>query len=191
LEEGELEDNFGHKVSFLNTVIIMTSNAGAGGAKLGFSSFGEGAASGAMKKEALMECRKYFSTEFLARIDETVVFNPLSRDDLRAILRREVAELAASLVVKNVSLTVQEAALDFMLERMDDARSGARDVRRVVQRELEEPLSVFLLENDPDLGEDDMGHLLEAVCDAYSDRIGIRILQEAGRSEQIKEVEYQ
>jgi ATP-dependent Clp protease ATP-binding subunit ClpC len=177
LEEGELEDNFGHKVSFLNTVIIMTSNAGAGGAKLGFSSWGEGAASGVMKKEALAECRKYFSTEFLARIDETVVFNPLSPDDLRVILRREAAELAASLAVKNISLTVTEAALDVMLGRMDDARSGARDVRRVMQRELEEPLSVFLLENDPGLDENDAGRLLEVVCDTHGDLLGIRALQ--------------
>jgi ATP-dependent Clp protease ATP-binding subunit ClpC len=194
LEEGELADNFGHKVSFLNTVIIMTSNAGAdrGGAKLGFSPLAESVPSEVMKKEALAECRKYFSTEFLARIDETVVFHLLSQDDLRVILRREVADLAASLAVKNVSLTVNEAALDFMLGRMDDARSGARDVRRVVQRELEEPLSVFLLENDSDLYDDDAGQcrLLEAVYDAYSDRLGVRMLQEAGRPVNLAEVNY-
>jgi ATP-dependent Clp protease ATP-binding subunit ClpC len=97
LEEGELEDNFGHKVSFTNTVIIMTSNVGAekalGGERLGFSSSpsfpsppsfqssgGHGKTdalkkeAGALKKEALAECRKFFRTEFLARIDETVVF---------------------------------------------------------------------------------------------------------------------
>jgi ATP-dependent Clp protease ATP-binding subunit ClpC len=178
LEEGELEDNFGHKVSFSNTVIIMTSNAGGdriAGGKLGFSSLGEDAAADAMKKEALAECRKYFSTEFLARVDETVVFNPLSKDDLRLILRREIAELSEALLLKNFSLTVNEDALNFMLQRAYCAKSGARDIRRVVQRELEEPLSVFMLENDTGLREDDTHDCcaLEAVYEEYGDKLVI------------------
>jgi ATP-dependent Clp protease ATP-binding subunit ClpC len=179
LEEGELEDNFGHKVSFTNTVIIMTSNVGAekalGGERLGFfsspslsslpslpsSSGGQGNTdmlkkeadalkkeAGALKKEALAECRKFFRTEFLARIDETVVFNPLSEDDLRLILRREIAELAESLSIKNCSLTVDEAAFDVILGHARNAKSGAREIRRIVRKELEDPLSMWILEND-------------------------------------------
>jgi ATP-dependent Clp protease ATP-binding subunit ClpC len=186
LEEGELEDNFGHKVSFSNTVIIMTSNAGAdkiAGGKLGFASFGEDAATGAaqdvMKKEALAECRKHFSTEFLARIDETVVFNPLSRDNLRLILRREIAELSASLSQKNIVLTLTEAAFDCILRHLSNTKSGARDVRRVVQRELEEPLSVFILQNNPDFHDSEDApspcFLLEAACDESGDKLNITV----------------
>jgi ATP-dependent Clp protease ATP-binding subunit ClpC len=207
LEEGELEDNFGHKVSFLNTVIIMTSNAGgdkiAGGVKLGFASFGEDAADGTMnkaiqdlmKKEVLAECRKHFSTEFLARIDETVVFNPLSQDNLRLILRREVAELSASLLHKNISLTVTEAALDFILRHLSNTKSGAHDVRRVVQRELEEPLSVFILQNDPGFREDDPPccYALEVDCDAFEDKLSITGSPETpvSRRENMAEMDYQ
>jgi ATP-dependent Clp protease ATP-binding subunit ClpC len=202
LEEGELEDHFGHKVSFTNTVIIMTSNAVgdkiAGGAKLGFASFSEDAAGGAMqemmKKETLAECRKHFSTEFLARIDETVVFNPLLQDNLRLILRREVAELSESLLQKNISLAVTEAALDFILQSLSNTKSGARDVRRVVQRELEEPLSVFILQNDPDLREDDPPrcYTLEVDCDAFEDKLSITVSPETPASprEHAKEMDY-
>ncbi|MDR1229906.1 MAG: ATP-dependent Clp protease ATP-binding subunit [Spirochaetaceae bacterium] len=209
LEEGELEDHFGHKVSFLNTVIIMTSNAGAdkiaGGAKMGFTAFGEDAAADTMnkaiqdlmKKEALAECRKHFSTEFLARIDETVVFNPLSQDNLRLILRREIAELSASLLHKNISLTVTEAALDFLLRRISNTKSGARDVRRVAQRELEDPLSVFILQNDPDLRdrEDEPSdcYLLEAAYDEYEDKLTVTGSPESPvtRRENVAEMDYQ
>jgi ATP-dependent Clp protease ATP-binding subunit ClpC len=203
LEEGELEDNLGHKVSFSNTVIIMTSNAGAdkiaGGAKVGFTTFGEDAAFAAAKavaKEALAECRKFFNTEFLARIDETVVFNPLSQDNLRLILRREIAELSESLSQKNISLTVTEAAFDFILRRTDNTKSGARDVRRVVQRELEEPLSVFILQNDPDFhnSEDEPlhGYALEAVYDEYKDKLAITVSLETpvNRRENVEEMNY-
>jgi ATP-dependent Clp protease ATP-binding subunit ClpC len=158
LEEGELEDNFGHKVSFANTVIIMTSNAGgdklAGGERLGFSSShafsSDRGEADALKKDVLAECRKAFSAEFLARIDETVVFNPLSEDDLRLIMKREIAELADSLSIKNCSLTVDDAAFDFILRHAHNAKSGAREIRRIVRKELEDPLSMCILENDPD-----------------------------------------
>lgn len=179
LEEGELEDNFGHKVSFANTVIIMTSNVGidkmAGGEKLGFSSFRREEATGAMKREVLAECRKHFSAEFLARVDETVVFNPLSEDDLRMILKREIAELSESLSIKNCSLTVDEAAVDFILRNARNAKSGAREVRRIVRKELEDPLSVCILENDPDgfHREDDAGRALEAFYDEAEEKVKI------------------
>jgi ATP-dependent Clp protease ATP-binding subunit ClpC len=181
LEEGELEDNFGHKVSFANTVIIMTSNAGgdkiAGGAKLGFASSGEEA--GALKKEALAECRRFFSAEFLARIDETVVFNPLSDDDLRLILQREIAELSESLLVKNCSLTVNNEAFDYILKSAASAKAGARDLRRVVRKELEDPLSEFLLENDLEVfgrnnaHDDHNNRILQAYYDDIEEKVGI------------------
>jgi ATP-dependent Clp protease ATP-binding subunit ClpC len=150
LEEGELEDNFGRRAHFSNTVIIMTSNAGgdkiSGGTSLGFSS-GRETAVGAMKAEVLAECRKYFSTEFLARIDETVVFNPLAESGLRLILQREIAELSKTIRLKGFLLTVDEFAFNFILHRAHDTKHGARNIRRVMQKELEDPLSMFILEN--------------------------------------------
>jgi ATP-dependent Clp protease ATP-binding subunit ClpC len=182
LEEGELEDNFGNKVSFANTVIIMASNVGGdkvlGGERLGFSSFPSRGEVSALKKEALAECRKFFSAEFLARIDETVVFNSLSEDDLRLILKREIVELSESLSIKNCSLTVDEAAFDVILSHTRNAKSGARDIRRIVRKELEDPLSMWILENDLNSvsalnNEDDARHILTAYYDEAEQKVKI------------------
>jgi ATP-dependent Clp protease ATP-binding subunit ClpC len=182
----------------------MTSNAGgekiASGARLGFSSSGEKA--GARKKEALAECRKHFSMEFLARIDETVVFNPLSQDALRLILKREIAELCQSLVLKHYTLTVDDAALDYILRCASDTKSGARDVRRVMQRELEDPLSVFILENErEDLDEEAKNNCraLIAFYDECEDEIVINFPYDntqqeppvTGSQEKLEEMDYQ
>lgn len=152
LEEGELKDNLGHTVNFRNTVLIMTSNAGAReisrGAKLGF---GEGVgimSADEIRDAALSELRRLFNPEFINRVDDIVVFHPLDRAQVEAVLDIQVAELAGRLAEKAYRLEVKPAARALLTERGWDPKFGARPMRRAVQRELEDRLALLVLEKD-------------------------------------------
>ncbi|GHV84403.1 ATP-dependent Clp protease ATP-binding subunit ClpC [Spirochaetia bacterium] len=150
LEEGELKDNLGHTVSFRNTVIIMTSNAGvreiSRDSRLGFS-----AAAGLMDREeieaaALSELKRLFNPEFLNRVDDVIVFSALSEKEVAAILTINLAELSLRLAEQGYSLTVKAAARSILIEKGWNPRYGGRPLRRAVQKELEDPLAMLLLE---------------------------------------------
>ncbi len=152
LEEGELKDNLGHSVSFRNTVIIMTSNAGAReisrDARLGFN-----AESGIMGLEeirsaALSELRRLFNPEFINRVDDIVVFHSLDRAQVEAVLDIELAELLNRLRERGYELAVRPAAKALLVERGWDPKYGARPMRRAVQKELEDALALLVLEQD-------------------------------------------
>jgi ATP-dependent Clp protease ATP-binding subunit ClpC len=149
LEEGQLADNLGHTVSFRNTVIIMTSNAGAReiskDTTLGFH-----VEDGMMRYEeirssALGELKRLFNPEFLNRVDEIVVFHSLNRDHLRQILEVMVGEMRAQLVEQKIGLEVTPAAREFLIEQGYDEKYGARPLRRTLQKHVEDPLSVDIL----------------------------------------------
>jgi len=149
LEEGQLADNLGHTVSFRNTVIIMTSNAGAReiskDTTLGFH-----VEDGMMRYEeirssALGELKRLFNPEFLNRVDEIVVFHSLNRDHLRQILEVMVGEMQAQLVEQKIGLEVTPAAREFLIEQGYDEKFGARPLRRTLQKHVEDPLSVDIL----------------------------------------------
>jgi ATP-dependent Clp protease ATP-binding subunit ClpC len=150
LEEGELRDNLGHTVNFRNTVIIMTSNAGvreiSRDSRLGFSS-----GTGLMNTEeiesaAMSELRRIFNPEFLNRVDEIVVFNPLDQEQINEIFDIEIAELSDRLAEQNYSLKIEPSAKDFLVEKGWDPKYGGRVLRRTIQKELEVPLSEQILE---------------------------------------------
>ncbi|GAB1481201.1 ATP-dependent Clp protease ATP-binding subunit [Treponema sp.] len=156
LEEGELKDNLGHTVSFRNTVLIMTSNAGAReisrDARLGFN-----ASSGLMGVEeirtaALAELRRLFNPEFINRVDDIIVFHTLNRQQIEAILDIQLAELTERLAEKGLSLQLKSSARAFMIEQGWDPKYGARPMRRAIQRELEDPLAIMVLENEYEEG---------------------------------------
>ena len=151
LEEGELHDNLGHTVNFRNTVIIMTSNAGArqitAEGRVGFSASGDGVLSYAeIKSGAMAELKKLLSPELLNRIDDVIVFNALSKAEVSKILDIQIAELSARLKDRNLSVTVRKSAREYLIEKGYEPSMGARPMRRLIQREIEEPLSLEILD---------------------------------------------
>ncbi len=147
---GQLTDSLGHKVDFKNTIVIMTSNIGAreitGGKTLGFVSSQEVEQTYKdMKKKVLDEMKKVFRPEFLNRIDESIVFHPLSKEDVRNIVDLMLRKVTQRLAEQAVSLEVTDGAKDFLVEKGFDPQFGARPLRRAIQKYLEDPLAQEIL----------------------------------------------
>ncbi len=149
LEEGELQDNLGHKVNFRNTVIIMTSNAGAREitreSAVGFKTDEGMLDYREIKSSALNELKRLFRPEFINRVDETVVFHSLSREQVHQILDIHLAEIQQRMAENEMILEVMKTAKDYLAEEGYDVKFGARPLRRVLQREIEDPLSLEIL----------------------------------------------
>lgn len=151
LEEGELSDNLGHTVNFRNTVIVMTSNAGArqitAEGRVGFSDSADGVLPYEdMKKNAMAELKKFLSPELLNRIDDVIVFNALSKEEVSQVLDIQLAELFSRLSEKSFSVTIKKKAREYLVEKGYEPALGARPMRRLIQREIEEPLALEILD---------------------------------------------
>ncbi|OGX16558.1 MAG: hypothetical protein A2166_01375 [Omnitrophica WOR_2 bacterium RBG_13_41_10] len=144
-EEGRLTDSFGRKVDFRNTVIIMTSNVGAElirkTGSLGFKTQKEEVSYQEMKEKLLEEVKRTFKPEFLNRIDDTIVFRPLNKEDLIKIIDIEIGFVAERLKEHNISLEVNQEAKEFLVEKGFDPIFGARPLKRTIQRFLEDSLA--------------------------------------------------
>ena len=141
LDDGRLTDAQGNTVSFENTIIIMTSNAGS---TLNTNYIGFGNSN--IQKNKIMETLKdTFRPEFLNRIDEIVVFEQLSKDQLLKIVDLMVEDIKLVLKDKNIELTLSDEAKDFLLEKGTDLKYGARPLRRAIQRYIEDELSDMIL----------------------------------------------
>jgi len=151
LDDGHITDAQGRKVSFKNTIIIMTSNAGANRIvspkKLGFSAGNDPKADYETMKAGVMEEVKHtFRPEFLNRIDETIVFSQLSKPELEAILKNLLGKLEKRLQQsRGVKLKVSAAACEYLIQKGTDSKYGARPLRRALQTELEDPIAMELL----------------------------------------------
>jgi len=149
LEEGQLQDQLGHTVSFRNTVLIMTSNAGAReistDSSLGFQVEPEGKQFSEIRSYVLAEMKRLFSPEFLNRIDESVVFHSLSKPQLEQILELELNDVRSRLGDQQISLEVRKEAREYLMEKGYDPKYGARPLRRVLQKDIEDPLSLDIL----------------------------------------------
>ncbi len=150
LEEGELSDNLGHTVNFRNTVIIMTSNAGArsitADKKLGFAQLDDGfLPPQEIKANAMEELKRIMAPELINRIDDIVVFNPLKRDEISKILDIQIAELESRLSEKNIHLNIKAKARDYLLDHGYEPSMGARPMRRLIQNEIEDQLANLIL----------------------------------------------
>jgi len=145
LEDGRLTDSFGRKVDFRNTVLIMTSNLGAELLKkqgsLGFAPRSEEMTYEKMKGQLLDEVKRAFKPEFLNRIDEVIVFQPLTREDLVEIVELEISYVKERLREQGVVIELDESAKDFLVEKGFDQIYGARPLKRVIQRFVEDPLA--------------------------------------------------
>jgi ATP-dependent Clp protease ATP-binding subunit ClpC len=145
LDDGRLTDSVGHVVDFKNTILIMTSNLGTSfiGKRTspGFLAEAEGQSHEKMKEKVLDELKRAFRPEFINRIDDTIVFHALSREDITAIVRMMVARLNTQLQDKRIHVEPTEAALLWLVEKGYDATYGARQLRRTIQKHVEDPLA--------------------------------------------------
>ena len=150
MEEGELRDSLGHTVNFRNTVIIMTSNAGAKEitkeSRLGFTSGSGLMSAGEIESAAMSELRRIFNPEFINRVDEIAVFNTLTHKQIESIFDIELDELSKRLCEQEYSLKITTSAKNLLIEKGWDPKYGGRPLRRTIQKELESPLSEMILE---------------------------------------------
>ncbi|THB68940.1 MAG: AAA family ATPase, partial [Spirochaetaceae bacterium] len=149
LEEGQLQDNLGHTVSFRNTILIMTSNAGAREIShdnaVGFKTTGKYLAYEQIKASAMNELRRLFRPEFINRADEIVVFSSLSEEELQRILDILLVDMQKRLVEKEITIEVSANARKYLIENGYDPKYGARPLRRLIQKEVEDPLAIEIL----------------------------------------------
>src|SRR5437764_2303020 len=150
LEDGLLTDSLGNQVDFRNTLIIMTSNLGTRFLSTkGHMGFREKTADGEQKSaEQLIgqELKKEFSPEFINRIDDIIIFNPLTEGELRQICRLLVDDVNLALIHRNVQIAVDESVIECLLHRAaEESNSGARPLRRAIQRHTEDELSEFMI----------------------------------------------
>ena len=151
LDEGSLTDNLGHKVSFKNCVIIMTSNVGARqitnkGNSLGFTaSATEEQQHAEMRQHVMDEVKKTFNPEFINRIDEIVVFHSLGKKHIGQILDLLLSKVEAKLTERQLTLKLTQEAKEFLIAEGYDEKYGARPLLRTVQRLLEDPLAENIL----------------------------------------------
>ncbi len=154
MEEGHLSDAKGHKVDFRNAIIVMTTNVGADMIKrqsaLGFAlkhdeAVEEQMAYDEMRKKLMDSLKRVFRPEFINRLDSVITFRALNRDDIKQIVELELEKVANRLREYSISLSATPAALEKLAEMGFDPEMGARPLRRVIQQEVEDPLSDSLL----------------------------------------------
>ncbi len=145
LEEGRLTDSFGRKVDFRNTIMIMTSNVGADiirkRGSLGFKTITEEISYEDMKQLLLEEVKKTFKPEFLNRLDEIIVFKPLDKESLSNIVNIELEHVNDRLKDQGFFVEMTQEAKDLFIEKGFDPVFGARPLKRIIQRFLEDPLA--------------------------------------------------
>ncbi len=151
LDDGRLTDSQGRVVDFRNTVLVMTSNIGS--QHIILSGDVDPAAWHDVEVRVRDELRQHFRPEFLNRVDDVVVFHPLSRDDIETIVALQIAKLRQLVAARGLVLDVDEAAMRWIAESGYDPTYGARPIKRVIQRELQNPIALALLEGDYDEGD--------------------------------------
>jgi ATP-dependent Clp protease ATP-binding subunit ClpC len=152
MEEGRLTDSFGRNIDFKNTILIMTSNIGADVLKnqttLGFKKVSVDSSYNAMKELLGKEVEKHFRPEFLNRLDDLIVFRPLTRKDLETIITLEMKSVEARVQKKGVRITLTAEALDYLIDQGFNPDFGARPLKRAIERLVEDPLSEGLLRGE-------------------------------------------
>ncbi|MFR2534074.1 MAG: AAA family ATPase [Clostridia bacterium] len=145
LDDGRLTDSQGNAVSFENTIIIMTSNAGS---NLNTNSIGFTGTSTIQKNKMIDALKETFRPEFINRVDEIVVFEPLNQEQLLQIVDLMIEDTKKALMDKNITLELDIASKEFLLKKGTDTKYGARPLRRAIQRYLEDELSDRILKGE-------------------------------------------
>ena len=144
LDDGKLTDSQGNTVSFSNTIIIMTSNAGS---NLNTNSIGFG--NKTVDKDKIIDnLKEVFRPEFLNRIDEIISFDPLTKDQLLQIVDLMLKDTIKALNEKDIKTDISKKAKNFILEKGTDVKFGARPLRRAIQRYIEDELSEMILKGE-------------------------------------------
>ena len=145
LDDGQITDAHGRKVNFENTVIVMTSNAGSdkSGGAVGFGRSGD-----ELGKERVMKAlQEFLRPEFINRVDEIVYFHQLTKENFAGIARIMLGELTDSLATKGFTFLYDDALVNYLVEKSYSAAYGARNLRRCIQKELEDPMAVRIIES--------------------------------------------
>ena len=176
LEEGELSDNLGHTVSFKNTIVIMTSNAGARNImaenRMGFSLSSSGVLPYEdIKSSAMEELKRIMTPELLNRVDDVVVFSPLEKEQINSILNIQLRELELRLGEQNLSLCIKPKAREYLIEHGYDPSMGARPLRRLIEREIEDELATLILSGK-------RGNSATVMVDYNGEKITVRFKKE-------------
>ena len=156
-DEGHLTDSLGHRVSFKNTIIILTSNVGSRqvkdfGTGIGFSSRSEQEDNEVAQAIIMKALRKTFAPEFLNRIDDIISFNQLGKTEIRQIVDLELGAVIRRLTGLGYDITVTDAAKDFLGVKGYDKQYGARPLKRAVQQYVEDMLCEQMLEHQGESG---------------------------------------
>ncbi len=155
MEEGRLTDSFGRHVDFRNVILIMTSNLGSqqmkSGSRLGFDRVAKEVDSTIddrkkkMKSDVMIEVERHFRPEFLNRLDELIIFNPLTNDDLRRIVHIQLMGVRERLGERGITLELDQSAIEFLISNGFNEDYGARPLRRAIERFIEDPLAEHIL----------------------------------------------
>jgi ATP-dependent Clp protease ATP-binding subunit ClpC len=149
MEEGKLTDSFGRRVDFRNTILIMTSNVGADIIKnqtpLGFQKQTKEMTYEKMRETLMQEVERHFRPEFLNRLDDVIVFQPLDRNDLKEIVDLELEYIRERLSDRGIELELTDEAKEFLIDVEYNPEFGARPLRRAIERYVEDPMSEEIL----------------------------------------------
>ncbi|HEY0221899.1 ATP-dependent Clp protease ATP-binding subunit [Lactovum miscens] len=152
LDDGFVTDTKGRKIDFRNTIIIMTSNLGATALRddkiVGFATKSWTQDYNAMKKRILEELKIHYRPEFLNRIDETIVFHNLTEDEIYQIVKYMTKGLVDHLSKQEIGLKINPSAIKYIAKKGFDPEYGARPIRKVIEREIEDPLSEMILKEE-------------------------------------------
>ena len=146
LDDGQITDAHGRKVNFENTIIVMTSNAGSDTKSAGAVGFG-GSADDQGKERTMKALRDFLRPEFLNRVDEIICFNHLSKENFAGIARIMLEELRKSLGDKGYTFRYDDALVDYLVEKSYSMTYGARNLRRLIQKELEDPMAARIIDS--------------------------------------------
>ncbi len=150
MEEGRLTDSFGRNVDFRNVILIMTTNAGAHAIKnesaFGLPGAGEDESFECMKRRVMDEIEKVFRPEFLNRLDETIIFRHLTKEDLKEVVDLELSKIRERLADRGYDLELTEEAKEFLIKKGTNLDFGARPLRRALEGFVEDPLAEEMLQ---------------------------------------------
>ena len=146
LDDGQITDAHGRKVNFENTVIVMTSNAGSDNKSAGAVGFG-GSADQQGKERAMKALQDFLRPEFLNRVDEIICFNHLTKENFTGIARIMLEEVRTSLSDKGYTFRYDDALVDYLVEKSYSMTYGARNLRRQIQKELEDPMAARIIDS--------------------------------------------
>ena len=145
LDDGEITDAHGRKVNFENTIIVMTSNAGSA-TKEGTVGF-DRSMNQQDSDRAMKALQQFLRPEFINRVDAVITFNRLTEENFRAIAKIMLGELAASLKEKGITFTYEESLVELLTEKSYSRTYGARNLRRTIQKELEDPMATRIIDS--------------------------------------------